>query len=144
MLLRPVTLVVDAGAPRMSDGAPTFVIIGAGFAGLCLAMKLKRAGIDSFTILEKEAAIGGTWRDNVYPGAACDIPSFQYCFSFEQRSDWSRKWAPQDEILEYVHHCAKKYDLLRHIRLGTEVESARFDSKSAEWIVSTKSGSEIR
>lgn len=128
----------------MPPGTPTFVIIGAGFGGLCLGMKLKRAGIDSFTILEKEAAIGGTWRDNVYPGAACDIPSFHYCFSFEQRTDWSRKWAPQPEILDYIRHCARKYDLERHIRLSAEVERARFEGESRQWIVHTKDGEELR
>src|SRR5262245_48347808 len=128
----------------MPARSPTFVIIGAGFAGLCLAMRLKRAGIDSFTILEKESAIGGTWRDNVYPGAACDIPSFHYCFSFEQRVDWSRKWAPQPEILDYIRHCARKYDLERHIRLNAEVEAARFDETSRDWVVRTKAGDEFR
>ncbi len=128
----------------MPAGSPSFIVIGAGFAGLCLGMRLKRAGIDSFTILEKEKSIGGTWRDNVYPGAACDIPSFHYCFSFEQRTNWSRKWAPQEEILGYINHCAKKYDLERHIRTNTEVEAARFDSERAEWVVRTKTGEELR
>jgi cation diffusion facilitator CzcD-associated flavoprotein CzcO len=128
----------------MPAASPTFVIIGAGFAGLCIAMRLKRMGIDSFVILEKEGAIGGTWRDNVYPGAACDIPSFHYCFSFEQRVDWSRKWAPQPEILDYIRHCAKRYDLERHIRLNTEVEAARFDGERHEWVVRTKTGDELR
>lgn len=128
----------------MRGRAPTFIIIGAGFGGLCLAMKLKRAGIESFTILEKESAIGGTWRDNVYPGAACDIPSFHYCFSFEQRTDWTRKWAAQPEILDYIEHCAKKYDLRSHIRLGAEVESASFDAEQNEWVVRTKAGDELR
>ena len=66
---------------------PRFVIIGAGFSGLCLAIHLKNAGYESVTILEKEKRLGGTWRDNSYPGAACDVPSFAYCFSFEQKTD---------------------------------------------------------
>ena len=74
-------------------------IIGSGFSGLCLGIRLKQAGFDSFTILEKADRLGGTWRENTYPGAACDLMSFAYCFSFEQKADWSRKWAPQDEIL---------------------------------------------
>ena len=100
------------------------VIIGSGFGGLGMAIHLKRAGIDSFTILEKAERIGGTWRDNTYPGAACDSPSFGFCYSFEQKTDWSRKWAEQPEILAYIDHCARKYDLLRHIRFGAEVASA--------------------
>ena len=63
-------------------------IIGAGFSGLCLSIQLKRLGIDSFTIFEKADRLGGTWRENTYPGAACDVPSFSYCFSFEQKTDW--------------------------------------------------------
>ena len=78
---------------------PRIIIIGTGFGGPCMAMQLKRAGIDSFTMIEKAGRVGGTWRDNVYPGAACDSPSFAYCFSFEQKTDWSRKWSPQAEIL---------------------------------------------
>jgi cation diffusion facilitator CzcD-associated flavoprotein CzcO len=119
---------------------PRIVIIGAGFGGLCMAMQLKRAGIASFTILEKADRLGGTWRDNTYPGAACDSPSFLYCFSFEQKTDWSRKWAPQPEILAYMEHCARKYDLLPHLRFGVEVASARFDEAAAVWRVRTVAG----
>lgn len=120
------------------------IVIGFGFAGLCLGMQLRRAGIDSFLILEKDSDIGGTWRDNTYPGAACDVPSFLYCFSFETKTDWSRKWAPQPEILEYIRHCASKYDLLSHVRSSTEVESARYDEIVSRWIVRTRDGREYR
>src|SRR5882672_1021944 len=109
------------------------VIVGAGFGGLCMGIQLKRAGIHSFTILEKGSRFGGTWRDNTYPGAACDSPSFVYCFSFEQKTDWSRKWAPQPEILDYIEHCARKYDLFRHVRFSTEIASARFDGGAGVW-----------
>ena len=71
------------------------VIIGAGHAGICMGMQLKRAGIDDFVILEKAATLGGTWRDNTYPGASCDAPSFLYSFSFAQKTDWSRRFAWQ-------------------------------------------------
>ncbi len=67
------------------------VVIGSGFSGLCLGIQLKQAGIHTFSILEKADQLGGTWRDNTYPGAACDVPSISYCFSFEQKTDWSRK-----------------------------------------------------
>ena len=90
---------------------PRIAIVGSGFSGICLAIQLKRAGFESFTIFEKSDRVGGTWRENIYPGAACDSPSFAYCFSFEQKTDWSRKWAPQREILDYIEHCVAKYDL---------------------------------
>ena len=70
---------------------PRIAVIGSGFGGLCMGIQLRRAGVDSFTIFEKAERLGGTWRDNTYPGAACDSPSFVYCFSFEQKTDWSRK-----------------------------------------------------
>lgn len=120
------------------------IVIGCGFAGLCLGMQLRRAGIESFLILEKGSDVGGTWRDNSYPGAACDVPSFQYCFSFEPKTDWSRKWSPQPEILEYIRHCANEYELLPKVRLGTEVESARYDEALGRWLVRTKAGEELR
>jgi cation diffusion facilitator CzcD-associated flavoprotein CzcO len=130
----------------MSDDTgnqPRIAIIGSGFGGLCMAMQLQRAGIESFTILEKADRIGGTWRDNVYPGAACDSPSFVYCFSFEQKTDWSRKWAPQSEILDYIEQCARKYDLHSHIRFNTEVAAARFDDAAGVWRLRTTTGEEI-
>ena len=119
---------------------PRVVIIGAGFSGLCLAIHLKKAGIHSFTIIEKADGFGGTWRDNSYPGAACDVPSFSYCFSFEQKTDWSRKWSPQAEILAYMDHCADKYGVRPHVRFGTEVARARFDERAGHWLVDTTAG----
>ena len=74
-----------------SQARRRIAIIGSGFSGLCLGIKLKEAGIHDFTIYEKEDRVGGTWRDNSYPGAACDLPSMAYCFSFEQKTDWTRK-----------------------------------------------------
>jgi cation diffusion facilitator CzcD-associated flavoprotein CzcO len=118
-------------------------IIGSGFSGLCLAIQLKKAGRESFTIFEKADRLGGTWRDNTYPGAACDVPAFSYCFSFEQKTDWSRKWSPQAEIRDYMDHCARKYDVLRHIRFGTEITGARFDEREAVWHLRTAAGEEI-
>ncbi len=119
------------------------VIIGSGFSGIGLGIQLKRAGIESFTILEKGERVGGTWRDNTYPGAACDTPAFSYCFSFEQKTDWSRKWSPQSEILGYLEHCTEKYGLRPHIRFGTEVAGARFDADACLWRIRTRSGEEI-
>jgi len=77
-------------------------IIGSGFSGLCLGIQLKKAGIDAFTIFEKSDRLGGTWRDNTYPGAACDVPSRLYSFSFRLNPDWTRSYSPQPEILDYL------------------------------------------
>jgi cation diffusion facilitator CzcD-associated flavoprotein CzcO len=108
-----------------------------------MGFELLRAGFESFTILEKCDGVGGTWRDNRYPGAACDSPSFAYCFSFEQKTDWSRKWAPQAEILAYLEECARKWGLLPHIRFGAEVAAARFDADAGVWRIRTTAGEEV-
>jgi len=126
----------------MSD-TRRIAIIGSGFSGLCLGIQLKQAGIDTFTIFEKSDRLGGTWRDNTYPGAACDVPSFSYCFSFEQKTDWTRKWSPQAEIQTYMDECARKYDITPHIRFGTEIASARFDEAASVWRLRTTAGEEI-
>ncbi len=115
-------------------------IIGSGFSGLCLAIHLKKQGLHRFTIFEKGDRVGGTWRDNSYPGAACDVPSFAYSFSFEQKTDWTRKWSAQAEILEYMEHCARKYDVLSHIRFRTEVTGATFHAETGLWHILTASG----
>lgn len=114
------------------------VIVGTGFSGIAVGVLLKRAGIDSFTILEKAADPGGTWRDNTYPGAACDIPSHLYSFSFEPKPDWSRAFSPQREIQDYLRHCVEKYDLRRHIRFNSEVSGAEFDAAAGVWTVRIK------
>jgi cation diffusion facilitator CzcD-associated flavoprotein CzcO len=126
-----------------TDRPRRIAIIGSGFSGLCLGIRLKQAGIDSFTIHEKSDRLGGTWRDNTYPGAACDVPSFAYCFSFEQKTDWSRKWSPQAEIHAYMEHCARKYDVLRHVRFGSEIARARFDEAAAVWRLETAAGEHL-
>lgn len=112
---------------------PSIAIIGAGFAGLGQGYYLKKAGIDSFTIYEKAADLGGVWRDNTYPGAACDVPSHLYSFSFEPHYPWSRAYGPQSDILDYLHRVARKYDLMRHIRFGREVAGAEFDEARGLW-----------
>ena len=131
------------GRARRYDGSMRIAIIGSGFSGLCLAIHLKRAGVHTFTIYEKTDRLGGTWRDNTYPGAACDVPSFAYCFSFEQKTDWSRKWAPQAEILAYMDACAERYGILPHVRFGTEIASARFDAAAGWWRLRTTRDEEI-
>jgi cation diffusion facilitator CzcD-associated flavoprotein CzcO len=112
-------------------------IIGGGAAGISMGIALKRAGHE-FTILERSPEVGGTWRDNIYPGAACDVPSHLYCFSFEPKADWNRKFALQPEIRAYLAHCAERYGLLPHLRLGTEVQAATF--RDDRWHVRTSTG----
>ncbi|GAA2154844.1 flavin-containing monooxygenase [Actinomadura napierensis] len=120
--------------------AHSVVIIGSGFGGIGMAIRLRRAGVHDVVILEKADGLGGTWRDNTYPGAACDVPSHLYSFSFERKTDWTRRFPPQPEILDYLRHCARKYGVLDRIRFGTEVTEARFDEGAALWRVSTTSG----
>lgn len=122
---------------------PHIVIIGTGFGGLGMAMQLKRAGIESFTMLEKAGSIGGTWRDNTYPGAACDVQSHLYSYSFEPKSDWTRKFGLQPEIRSYMESCATKYGLHAHIRFNQEVASAEFDKTSGLWVIQTAAGETI-
>src|SRR5882757_8454220 len=99
------------------------VVIGAGFGGIGLGIALKRSGLNDFIILEKSDSVGGVWRENRYPGAACDIPSHLYSFSFEPSADWPRKYADQADILDYLIHCARKYELEPYIRFNTEVST---------------------
>ena len=123
----------------MSDTL-SIAVIGAGFSGLCIGIKLKKAGFNDFVIFEKSDGVGGTWRDNNYPGCACDVPSFYYCFSFEMKPDWSLKFAEQPEILAYLEHCTNKYELRSHIRFNTEIERAQFDEREGLWKLHTCAG----
>lgn len=116
------------------------VIVGAGFSGLCAGIELRRAGIENFVILEKGDGVGGTWRDNTYPGAACDVPSHLYSYSFEPNPKWSRAYGGQPEILAYLEHCATKYGVRPHLRLGVRVTGADYDEASATWTVHTHDG----
>ena len=116
------------------------IIIGSGFAGIGMAVALKKAGLGEFLILEKRHDVGGVWRDNTYPGAACDVPSHLYSFSFEPNPNWSRVFAPQAEIHEYLKHCAEKYGLLPFMRFGCEVAKAQYNEDLALWAVSLATG----
>ncbi|MCB1160055.1 MAG: NAD(P)/FAD-dependent oxidoreductase, partial [Leptospiraceae bacterium] len=117
------------------------IIAGTGFAGLCMAIQLKRNGIDSFIILEKESEYGGTWRLNNYPGAACDVQSHLYSYSFEPYPYWTKMFGPRDEILDYVNFCVEKYGLEKHIRLNEAVTSAVFRENEGRWDLETSGGS---
>ena len=116
------------------------VIVGAGFSGLCAGIQLRKAGIESFVILEKADGVGGTWRDNTYPGAACDIPSHLYSYSFEPNPTWSRAYGGQREILAYLERCAESYGLAPHLRFHQRVTAARYDAATATWSVTTEGG----
>lgn len=113
------------------------IIVGAGFSGLCAGIQLRKAGIEDFVILEKAQGVGGTWRDNTYPGAACDIPSHLYSYSFEPNPKWTRAYGGQPEILAYLEHCATKYGLRPHIQFGARVSRAEYDEPSGTWFVFT-------
>ncbi|WP_018658584.1 flavin-containing monooxygenase [Actinomadura flavalba] len=120
--------------PAAGPGGPyTVVIVGTGFSGLGMAIGLKKSGMHDFVILEKAAEVGGTWRENTYPGCACDIMSLLYSFSFEPKSDWSRMFPKQAELLEYIKHVVDKYDLAQHIRFETEVTGAEYDDATDTW-----------
>ncbi|WP_194834001.1 NAD(P)/FAD-dependent oxidoreductase [Nocardia sp. XZ_19_369] len=122
---------------------PSIIIIGAGFAGLGVALELRRAGVETFTILERAADLGGVWRENTYPGAACDVPSPLYSWSFEPKSDWPRRFSEQRDIHEYMRGVAGKHDLERFIRFGTEVTDAEFDEQTGRWTVTTADGAQL-
>jgi len=121
----------------------TVVIVGAGVSGICAAIKLRQAGITDFIILDKGNRVGGTWRDNTYPGAACDVRSHFYSFSFEPNPDWSRIYSPQPEILAYFEHCVEKYDVGPHLRFGQEVTEATFDEDRGVWSLDVVGGAPV-
>ena len=126
--------------PTPPSGRDPIVIVGTGFAGLAMAIRLKQSGIDDFIVLEQAGGVGGTWRDNHYPGAACDVQSHLYSFSFEPNPKWSRMYAPQKEILDYLEHCTDKYGIRPHIRFRCGVKGATFDEQSGTWSIETTSG----
>lgn len=120
------------------------VILGAGMSGICMAIKLREAGIDDLVILEKSAGAGGTWHDNTYPGACCDVASHLYSFSFEPNPYWSRTYSPHNEIRSYFEQCIQKYALASRIRYQSEVTAARYDAASGNWTVVTAGGDSYR
>src|SRR3954453_24217764 len=125
------------------DAPLSAIVIGAGFSGLAAGIQLRRAGITDFVILEKADRVGGTWRENTYRGAACDVPSHLYSYSFEPNPRWSRAYGGQAEILAYLEHCADKYGLREHLKFGQKVEEARFDEVSGSWHLRTAAGERI-
>jgi cation diffusion facilitator CzcD-associated flavoprotein CzcO len=115
-------------------------IVGTGFSGLGMAIRLKEEGEHDFVLLERAADIGGTWRDNTYPGCRCDVPSHLYSFSFAPNPNWSSTFSPQPEILAYLKDCAERYGVMPHVRLNTELERARWDDDEQRWEIETSRG----
>ncbi|MER5944752.1 NAD(P)/FAD-dependent oxidoreductase [Streptomyces sp. NPDC001904] len=115
-------------------------VIGSGFGGLGAAVRLRREGITDFVVLERAGTVGGTWRDNSYPGCACDVPSHLYSFSFAPNPDWPRTFSGQERIQEYLEGVADTFRLRPHIRFDSEVKQARWDSEKLWWEVETAQG----
>ena len=115
-------------------------ILGAGFSGLGIAIRLKQRGYDDFVLIEQAADVGGTWRDNTYPGCACDVPSNLYSFSFALNPQWSRVFPLQREILDYLRRCARQYGILSHIRWNSELLDASWNEDDQCWYISTTRG----
>src|SRR3712207_2135476 len=116
------------------------LIIGSGFAGLCMAINLKQRGSDDFVVLERADEVGGTWHYNTYPGCGCDVPSHLYSFSFAPKPDWTMTYSLQPEIGAYLRDCADRFGVRSHIRFGHEVQEARWDEEERRWHVETSEG----
>lgn len=127
----------------MNDSALPIAIIGSGFGGIGMAIRLKQSGVDSFVMFERADEVGGTWRDNTYPGAACDVPSHAYSLSFEPNPNWSRRFSPSGEIEAYLLGLVEKWQLRAHLRFGTAIVAARFDEDSGTWTLQTSRGESV-
>jgi cation diffusion facilitator CzcD-associated flavoprotein CzcO len=138
--LRRHDIASDHASPANAIGA---LIVGAGFGGLCMAIRLRKAGHESFLVIEKEDDVGGTWRDNRYPGCACDVPSHLYSLSFAQKNDWSRLYPTQPELLAYLRSLVGRFQLQRHIRFNVAMKSADWDEANRVWRVTTDTGEVI-
>lgn len=124
-------------------GHYTCVIVGSGFSGICMAIKLKQQGVDDIIVLEKARELGGTWRDNHYPGAECDVPSALYSYSFETKTDWDYQWSEQPQILEYIKKTAAKHGIPSHIRFGSELVAALYDVHTHRWNLTLANGDSL-
>lgn len=136
----------DAPAPPAASPAPwpteplDLVVIGAGFSGLAMAIRARQSGIANLRVVEKADAVGGTWHENTYPGAACDIPAHLYALSFAPKPDWTRVYAGQPEIAAYLRELVERFDLARHLSLSTAVTGAIWDGTRGLWRVETDRG----
>src|SRR5438270_12714132 len=119
---------------------PRVAVVGAGFGGVGAVVMLHRAGFEDVTVFEKAERVGGVWHHNTYPGAACDVPSHLYEFSFAPNPRWSRRYAPQAEIQRYLEEVAAAHGVLERIRTETEVRSASWDEARSRWLLDTSAG----
>jgi cation diffusion facilitator CzcD-associated flavoprotein CzcO len=126
----------------LAASAPDIAIVGAGFAGLAMAIRLQQAGY-RYLVLERADRLGGTWRDNRYPGCACDIPSALYCLSFAPNPEWTRIYPSQAEIWAYQENLARRFGLLPHIRFNAAVTQARWDAAARRWWLTLPSGEQV-
>jgi cation diffusion facilitator CzcD-associated flavoprotein CzcO len=124
----------------MSGTRPSIAVVGGGFAGVGAVVMLARAGYHDVTVFERGERVGGVWHHNTYPGAACDVPSHLYEYSFAPNPRWSRRYAPQEEIQAYLEDTARANGVLDRIRTGTEVQSASWDEERAKWVLQTTAG----
>ncbi|HXS43746.1 MAG TPA: FAD-dependent oxidoreductase, partial [Solirubrobacteraceae bacterium] len=115
-------------------------VVGGGFAGVGAAAMLRRAGVDDVTVFERSERVGGVWHANTYPGAACDVPSHLYEFSFAPNPRWSRRYAPQPEIQAYLEDVARRHGVLERVRTGAEVTRAAWDAGRSRWVLETPAG----
>jgi cation diffusion facilitator CzcD-associated flavoprotein CzcO len=139
MIPGPATAIANGAVAGLRD--VRVAIIGAGFGGLGVAIKLHEAGFDDFLVLERNEALGGTWWANTYPGCACDVPAHLYSYSFQLNPNWSRMFAPQPEILEYLRRTARERGIEGQLRFRTEVQGARWDEAAQLWRIDTSRGS---
>ena len=125
---------VEAGRASIEPAMTSDIdvaIIGGGFSGLGMAIRLRQAGLDDFVVLERADEVGGTWQANTYPGCACDVPSHLYSFSFAPNPDWTQSYSSQSEIWAYLRRCADRFGIRPHLRLNTAVESATWLERGA-------------
>jgi cation diffusion facilitator CzcD-associated flavoprotein CzcO len=141
---RPTESKIEAGRRAAGENPlpehAHVVVVGTGFSGIGMAVKMLENGTRDFLLLERAENIGGTWRDNTYPGAACDVPSQLYSFSFALKPDWSRSFSEQPEIQAYLENVTTQRDLWRHIRLNVEVTGATWDADTSRWCLDTSRG----
>jgi cation diffusion facilitator CzcD-associated flavoprotein CzcO len=116
------------------------IIIGGGFSGLGMAIRLKQSGIDDFIVLERADNVGGAWHYNTYPGCRCDVPSHLYSFSFAPNPDWSCTYSPQPEIRDYLRRCVDDFDIRSHILTNVEVQGASWEEDDGRWLLDTTAG----
>ena len=126
--------------PPLIESEIGVAILGAGFAGICMAIKLKEQGRADFRIFEKASSLGGTWRDNTYPGCACDVPSHLYSYSFDQNPDWSRTYATQPEILAYLRRVAANHAIDQQILFDTPIKAIAWDESTRRWRLTAHDG----